>query len=471
MSIPKKSFGSKLRGASYSFFNRFVPNIVSQSTHVLQYGIDNLLPNNNLKLINDCGVAKRCVRKKARHIQGDGFSDESAGKFPVNPYQTADKLLSQISSYAAYNEGFALQIGRNAEGKIAEVKCIPFECVRKKEDGNFTYNPSLGQPSYESKKETLHPAFNPLLTKEEYLQQLLDFKQQREIFYVYEQTADNPHYPVPDFNAGIEDIETCIEISKADLECVVNGFVPSGVLTTHEIDNVNKDGEPDSEGNPTGKTPYEYFVEELKKFTGQSKDERGRSGRFKLFHVMVSNPAEAPTLQSYDAKSILEASNTKRDIIAREVCRLFGVNPILVGFSDAAVLGNQQALANCIADFNSYINPTQRMIQRAFETLYPAGKWMISQFNPITYIQSEVWAKMTEDEIRSQAGLVPIVKEASTDSQKTLDALNSVSPLVANKVLDNLTPDEIRGLIGLPALTAEQIAQLIAPEPEQPSDN
>lgn len=414
MNTPKKFTGAIAK--TFQFLNRFVP--VQESgfgdrKHYL-YGIDDLLPNNNLRMINDCGVAKRCVRKKARYIQGDGFSDALISKMPVNATQTADALLRHISSYAAYNEGFALQVRRNAEMKIVDVKCIPFECVRKKEDGTFTYNPTLGQPNYKRDKETTHPAFNPNITLEEYSQNLIDFKNQAEIFYVYEQTADNPHYPVPDYNAGLEDIQTCIEISKVDLECTVNGFMPSGILTTHEIDNVNKDGDKDENGNGCGKTPYEYFVEELKKFTGQTKDANGKSGRFKLMHIMVSSGQEAPTLQNYDAKAILEASNGKRDVIAREVCRLFGVNPIMVGFSDAAVLGNTQALVNCINEFNHYINPIQRMITETFQTLFPKEDWTISQFNPIQHIPPEVWETLTIDEKRALAGYEPLKPEITT---------------------------------------------------------
>ena len=439
---------------TFEFINRFVPVIENKSTHVYLYGLNDLLPNDNLRMINDCGVAKRCVRKKARYIQGDGFSNEADAKIQVNKKQTADQLLQHISSYAAYNEGFALEVKRKLDGNIDEVKSIAFECVRKTTDGNFTYNPKKGQDDFKQTDTTYHPAFLGLKPTKEQLTIITNprttdgkeankFYKNSEIFYVYEQTADNPNYPVPDYNAGIEDIQNCIEISKMDLELAVNGFMPSGILTTQEIDSVNKDD--------NNKTPYEYFQEEIKKFTGQTKDVNGKSGRFKLLHMMVSNIAEAPTLQNYDAKSILEASNTKRDIIAREVCRLFGVHPILVGFSDAAVLGNTQALSNVIVDFNNYVNPIQRMISQAFKTLYPQNDWTISQFNPITYIPAEVWAKMTDDEIRNVVGLEPLEKKVTTEAENTLNALNSISPLVANKVLESLTEEEIRALIGLGA--------------------
>lgn len=423
-------------GKVYQFLNRFVPTIENKTKGTYLYGVDDLLPNNNLRLINDCGVAKRCVRKKARYIQGDGFSDETAAKLKVNDRQTADKLLQTISSYAAYNEGFALQISRDAEAKIAGVKCIPFQCVRKTLDGNFTYNPKQGQTEWKEHESTRHPAFNPSLTPEQLRENLKNFKGQPEIFYVYEETADNPHYPVPDYNAGIEDIETCIEISKVDLECVTNGFITSGILTTQVIDDVNKGDD--------NRTPYEHFAEELRTFTGQKKyrtDKRGeqyrygqndryaeaKGGRYKLLHIMVGSMAEAPKLDSYDPKPILEASNTKRDIIAREVCRLFGVHPILVGFSDSQVLGNTQALANVITEFNNYVNPIQRMISDAMKVIYPGHDWNISQFNPITYIPPEVWAQLTPDEIRNIAGFEPLPKPVITPAPVPQPAPNGTN--------------------------------------------
>lgn len=457
MSKPKPF---KFLAKTFEFLNRFVPIIENKSTGQLLYGIDDLLPNNNLRMINDCGVAKRCVRKKARYIQGDGFSNEDSAKLQVNPKQTADQLLQHISSYAAYNEGFALEIKRNLGGQIIEVKSIPFECVRKMTDGNFTYNPKKGQcdangwnNALDIKDTTYHAAFfglNPTPDQKRLLAQpKIDGKENKfyknsEIFYVYEQTADNPNYPVPDYNAGLEDIQTCIEISKMDLELCLNGFMGSMIFTTAEIDNVNKDD--------AGKTPYDYFEEQFKKFTGRVKDAvTGLAGRFKALHMMVSNPSEAPKTEFPDMRPVLEGTNTKRDIIAREVCRLIGVHPILALFSDAAVLGNTQALANAITDLNNYINPIQRMISQAFKTLYPDKEWMISQHNPITYIPAEVWSKMTDDEIRNVVGLEPLEKKVTTEAENTLNALNSISPLVANKVLESLSEEEIRALIGLKA--------------------
>ena len=54
---------------------------------------------------------------------------------------------------------------------------------------------------------------------------------------------------------------------------------------------------------------------------------------------------------------------------------------------------------------------------------------------------------MTATEIREMAGLPPL--EAEAQSGGAADALATLSPLVATKVLDNMTAEEIRGLVGL----------------------
>jgi len=86
---------------------------------------------------------------------------------------------------------------------------------------------------------------------------------------------------------------------------------------------------------------------------------------------------EITTIQTVDIKPILDASNSKRDVIERSVCRLFGVHPVLCGYSDAAVLGNTQAIANASLELNKVANPFQRLMTDAFRQLYPNVEWEI----------------------------------------------------------------------------------------------
>ena len=215
--------------------------------------------------------------------------------------------------------------------------------------------------------------------------------------YCYLATPDNPQYPVPDYYASIEDVLTSAEIQRYDLEAVMNGFVPSAILTlVGKTDNTTRDA--------NGRTARDYQEEALASFTGHEKNEDGLSGRNRLLVMEAATKEEIPVLQTFDAKAILDAANSKRDVIERAVCRSFGVHPVLVGYSDAAVLGNTQSIANASLELANNVNALQRLIERTFTILFPQVEWKLSAFKPVSYIPESVYAHLTEDEIRALYG-------------------------------------------------------------------
>ena len=432
---------SRIKGLAGSFVNAFLPVYEDKATHLLKYGKDNLLPNQLLSYVADSGVATRAASKLAEYIASDGFVDEASAKFKVNSNQTADQLLQEQSPYLSTITGVAFHVTRKG-GKVFESKSIPVQCVRKKDSG-YIYNETLGQPKYDKTKDKFYPKYqgadlpNNLLADKRFAD--------GEILYVYRKTPLNPDYGVPDYYAQIEDVRTSSELAKMDLELSLNGFMPSTIITVvGDIDDKTKD--------ENHKTEADYYREDFRVFTGQDKNANGLTSRFKALLQFAPTKDEVPTMQTIDIKSVLDASNTKRDVIERSVCRLFGVHPVLCGYSDAAVLGNTQAIANASLELTKVANPYQRLMTDAFTQLYPDMDWSISEYMPITYIDPSLFDKMTEDEIRNKLlGLPPKETDASGEGDKIVKAINSLSPLVANKVLESLTADEIRALIGLGA--------------------
>jgi hypothetical protein len=51
------------------------------------------------------------------------------------------------------------------------------------------------------------------------------------------------------------------------------------------------------------------------------------------------------------------------------------------------------------------------------------------------------------------------IVEIEGDASKTSDALNSLSPLVATKVLEQMTPNEVRALASLPPVEGGDVVQ------------
>jgi hypothetical protein len=443
----KQKVITRIKGLAGSFVNAFLPVYEDKATHLLKYGADNLLPNKLLSFVADSGVATRASSKLAEYIASDGFVDETSAQFKVNAEQTADQLLQEQTQYLSTITAVAFHVTRKG-GKVDKVKSIPVQCVRKQGD-KLVYNETLGQPKYDKTKDKFYPKYQGA----ELPQSLIADSRfaMGEILYIYRKTPLNPDYGVPDYYAQIEDVRTSSELAKMDLELSLNGFMPSTIITVvGDIDDKTLDA--------NKKTEADYYREDFRVFTGQDKDSNGLTSRFKALLQFAPTKDEVPTMQTIDIKSVLDASNTKRDVIERSVCRLFGVHPVLCGYSDASVLGNTQAIANASLELTKVANPFQRLMADAFTQLYPNMDWTISEYMPITYIDPSLFDKMTEDEIRNKLlGLPPKETDASGEGDKIVKAINSLSPLVANKVLESLTPDEIRALIGLGAKIVEPV--------------
>jgi hypothetical protein len=432
----------------------YVPEIRNESKGIFMFGKDNLLPNKLMKWVLDSGTAKRAVSKRSAYIASDGFVDDTSANLMVNGYKTADKLLTEISGYQSYFRGFALHIIRNGNSDIQISKVLPLQDIRKRLDGDYSYNPTYSSIKFDKEKEQIIKPFfgSRKLTSDE----LMSVKDNGELYYAYHKSADNPHYPIPDYYAGIEDVRTSSELQKLDYESAVNAFMPSAILTIiGGLDNVNVD--------ETGRTEEQSFNENLEAFTGNVKDAEGRSGRMRLMVTNARTKEEIPTLQSFDSKPILEAANTKRDVIDRAVCRLFGVPPVLAGFQDAAVLGNQQAMANASQELCNDVISDQQLITETFAAIYPGMNWDITSFKPIQFIAPELMAVLTPTEKRALIGYeeLPSLTTGESLLSERL-GVGGTQSLISILVDPNLVPEQKKAALQiLFGLTTEDATKLV----------
>lgn len=387
----------------YEFMNLFVPQkIENKSKDLFLYGTNNLFPNDLLKTLAESGTATSCANKIDQFIQADGFIEESTANVITNPAtgEKADSLLSMISSCVSIYQSFALYVKRTADGKFYSAEYIEFEKLRKTISGHFIFNKNFGNEYYKEIEDIELPAFKKRdLTPLELSVQVDRFGDVGEVFYVHKKKVGQNIYPIPSYYSGIEDIKTDAELSKFEYETAVNSFITSAILTiVGNVDNTIKDEK--------GNTDQDYLDNTIKDFTGAKKDKNGMSGRNKLAVFSAATKEEIPVLQSFDSKAIMDAANGATDRIGRKVARLFEVPPFLIGLESATGF-NTKILVDQIDIFNKTVNGTQRFISNALKILYPTYDWTISTFNPISYIPSEVYAKLTDDEIRASAGYKP----------------------------------------------------------------
>jgi hypothetical protein len=112
---------------------------------------------------------------------------------------------------------------------------------------------------------------------------------------------------------------------------------------------------------------------------------------------------------------------------------------------------------------NTVIRGFQTNILNTLQTIFSVNNMDLEvdfeQLKPITveFDSSILKEVMTQEEIRESLQLPPLVL---TDKNPVTDALSTMSPLLANKVLNNLTLDETRDLIGLPSIDPNELPEV-----------
>jgi hypothetical protein len=152
---------------------------------------------------------------------------------------------------------------------------------------------------------------------------------------------------------------------------------------------------------------------------------------------------------------------------------------MLFGVKTEGQLGGRQELVEAYELFKAtYVNDRVRKVERMINYLgsFNGVEGMeLIPVEPITEQLSEnaMIQAMTPTELREKAGLPAIEIKTESSVQDVITAINSLSPLVANKVLESMSPNEIRALVSLPPKAEGQglspdTATEVSPEPTAP---
>jgi hypothetical protein len=250
--------------------------------------------------------------------------------------------------------------------------------------------------------------------------------EQVEILYSKPYAVGMKYYSLPDYQGGLPYAKLEEEIADYLINEVQNGFSGTKVV------NFNN-------GVPTEEQQQIIKGKVLSQLTGS----RGQK-----VIVAFNNNQESKTtvddLPLNDAPehyTYLSEECVKKIMLAHNVTSplLFGLGSANGFSSNADELRNAQVLFE-----NMVVKPIQDQIIEAFET--------ILHYNGITlklYFE-------TLNPLDAAGDLT-----TNNEKKRLLDSINNLSPLVANKVIETLTPNEIRSIVGLPP---EQGGSDLAPE-------
>lgn len=400
-----------------------------------EYGSNKPYKNNYgsylVKLLNESSKQSTIIDTKTKFIVGKGFYIDRELSFRDKALVEAflrqikeDNLLTKIVKDKKVFGGFALQIILNNKGNIVKVEHIDFNNIRVGVEDNYFYTDDWASRSPEDNEDyTEFFNFNEdSNTSDNYL------------IYYKEYRPDLGEYPIPDYVAAIPYIESDIEIANFTLSNIKNGL-SSGYIVSFN------NGEPSDEEMQEIERKFKSYA------TGT--DNAGKP----LLSFTDSN-ADHPSIIPIPTNGQDERFINLNAQIQQEIFTAHAItSPMLFGISSKNGLSsNADELRTAAELYQNLIVDTEQMIlEDIFNELINYNGLpkclKIQKIEPVGKPLSEatIIGAMTNDELREKIGL----PKSEIEANKIADAIGILSPLVATKVLDKLSVEEIRGLIGL----------------------
>lgn len=404
------------------------------------YGEKNDYPDYLLRLYNNSAKHNAIVTGKVDYICGNGWDVatedemEKAKAYSLidkvnNKGESLDEVSKKISTDLTIFGGYYLQIiWSKATEEIAEIYHIDYYKVRTNLDNSEFYVSDQwiknGQVNPRPEYAT-YSAFNP------------NKKTGTQILYFKEYRAGSNIYSLPDYRGAISYIELDISIGEYHLNTINNGMFSSKLI------NLN--------GGKVSQEEEDRIERLFKdKFSGSK-----NAGKFML--AFNDSKENEPSIIDLSGTELDKHFDLLNKTVQQEIFSGHKVtSPMLFGIKTEGQLGGRAELREASELFqNTYINSKQKMIESIINYLYSfndvTAELKLKQTEPISYEFGEatITSNLTQDEIRERLGLSPIEKKESAGTEDIINALNSLSPLIATKVVESMDVNELRALIGL----------------------
>jgi hypothetical protein len=418
------------------------------------YGERNDYPNYLLRIYNNSAKHNAIVTGKVDYICGNGWTVKAEDEMQkakafgiIDKVNTKEESLNEVTNKLVTDltifGGYYLQvIWTKGTGEIAELYHVDYYKVRTNADNsefyvsdNWLKNDNVNpRPDYET-----YPAFDP------------NNPTGSQILYFKEYRAGVNTYSLPDYRGAISYIELDISIGEYHLNTINNGMFSSKLI------NLN--------GGKVSQEEEDRIERQFQnKFSGSK-----NAGKFMLaFNDSKENEPSIIDLSGTELDKHFDLLNLT---VQTEIFSGHKItSPMLFGIKTEGQLGGRSEMREAYQLFqNTYVNAKQRALEEVVNYLFKFNDIIadleLKPTEPISFEFSEaiISANMTQDEIREKLGLAPIEKKETAGAQDIINSLNSLSPLIATKVVESMDVNELRSLIGLPTrediVTPENIGE------------
>ena len=388
----------------------------------IQYGEKNDYPTYLIELFNKSAKHNAIVKSKVHYINGNGWSGSEQFIEHINRTETLNDLTRKVSLDIELFGGAYLEVIWGV-GKISEIWHCDYSKFRTNKDNTqYWYKEDWKD---RNEQYQVYAAFNPKNPVG------------KQIYYIKEYRPNQGAYSLPAYFGALNYIESDIEVSKHVLGNAKTGFSASKLITL-------PNGEP---------TPDEQRVVHNKfknTYTG--------ADGIKYMLAFVNDASRKPIVDDLGQSDLTKEDFGRVDSLIQ--VNIFSghqiTTPSIFGIAEAGKLGSRTEMRDGYEIFkNTYVNAKQIELESTFNMLagfagYPEDLKIIPcEPVGIELTENGLLQIMSKDELREKIGLAALEQKTTSTNQDVIDAINSLSPLVANKVLEQLTPNELRALVSL----------------------
>ena len=393
-----------------------------------------------VNLYNSSSTHNAILNEKTNFITGQGWVIDDnqlkledqlkLSKFLKHPNksESLEDITRKIALDKKLYGGYSVEVILGKDKKISEIYHIDFGNIRRDKDDRDKFYYTSDWNNKPQKNDDFEELYSFPWDESEVVEN------RNYIIYIKEYRPNQKEYPLPDYVASNSYIEADYEIGNFVLNNTKNGFTAGYIANFFN-------GQPSQEA----KTAIDKEFDNM--FTGSN-----QAGKvLKNFSEGKEYGLELTPISAngQDDRYInLEKTITNKIFVGHQM------SPALIdSVSQTSGLGNNaDEKRTSIEQFqSSYVDQEQQQIEELMNSVVsynglPEALEIVKIKPPTTELSENTLLQiMTVDELREKAGLGQSVIETSS----VADAIGSVSPLVATKILETMTVEEVRGIIGL----------------------
>jgi hypothetical protein len=249
-----------------------------------------------------------------------------------------------------------------------------------------------------------------------------------EQLYVYEiMTLGQEWYPLPQYSSALNFAFLSGELSFFAKSNIQNSIFPSFAMMFPK--------RPQSEEE---KHMIKNTIDRLK----------GAANSGKAVAFFANSADQLPKIESLPTNNNDKLFHEASALNTEQICFSHTIDPILMGVRTTGALGGGADIKQAYVVFEkNVVMPLRDQVEEIVNELLALakipGKYMLNNFQIIN----------------------ETIVEIEGDASKTADAINSLSPLVATKVLNAMTPNEVRALASLPPIEGGDVIPTETPAP------